>query len=98
MTNLDTKQIKDKAKRWLTILAKRSFITSLFLILLSVLLGGILYYRYIILLDKQEPQPSTVSLKFRQEVYKNVLDEWEKMNENFEGGGLKNYLDPFSPR
>ncbi len=90
------KKIKASCKALPWVLAERSFLTSLILILLVLVLGGILYYRYDYLASKNEPKPDEVSLKLQKETYLSVLAEWQDRQAKFDAAGFKNWPDPFS--
>jgi hypothetical protein len=60
-----------------------------------MILGGILYYRYYYLVDKNGVQSSEVSLKIQQEAYLSVLAAWQQRQAKFEAADFKNWPDPF---
>jgi hypothetical protein len=89
------KKIKVFFKRTLWMLAEKSFLLSLFLILLSFIIGGTIFYKYYILAMREEPQASESSLKLKNQAYEDIINEWEKRQKEFNGADLKNYPDPF---
>jgi len=93
---INPKQIKAFGGALPRVLAEKSFLASLLLILLALVLGGILYYQYDFLISKNEPQPNEVSLKLQQKAYLSVLAEWQSRQVKFESADFKNWPDPFS--
>ena len=89
------KQIEASCRAIPRVLAERSFLASLLFLLLALVLGGILYYRYDFLASKNEPQPNEVSLKLQREAYLSVLTEWQEGLTKFESADFKNWSDPF---
>jgi len=92
---INTGKTKWRLKKIIRTLAERSFLTSLFLIILALAIGGALFYKYNVLLNRYEPKAGESILKLQKQIYQNVLDEWERMNENFGKVDFKNYVNPF---
>jgi len=78
-----------------TILAKHFLLTCLFLLLFSLILGGILSYKYIILTKKVEPQVFSKSSLLDEKIYEEVLKAWRQAAERFNETDLKEYPDSF---
>lgn len=89
------KNIVDNFKRTVWILAEKSFLISVFLILLSICVGGIIYYKYYILAIRSEPQAAETSLKLNIQAYQDTIKEWGEREKMFNGANLKNYPNPF---
>jgi hypothetical protein len=94
---IKTKKIKDWFFKLPLALAKRSFLVSLVLILFALVFGGLVFYKYDILANKNSPQPEVVSLKFADAAYQRILAEWQARQEKFEAADFRNYPDPFYP-
>jgi hypothetical protein len=92
------KKIKNIIKNLPKILAEHVFLTLLGGLLLSLLLGAIIFYQYSVLVLKQTPEIIVIekSLKFDKEIYEVVLNEWQKRKEKFLEADTKKYPDPFN--
>jgi len=89
------KQNNHRLHRFCRFLAERAFLTFLILLLLSLLLGGLLFYKYSFLTAKAEPADIHQASRFKEEVYQGVVDEWQSREERFEAADTKEYLDAF---
>jgi hypothetical protein len=94
---IKVKKIKEWFAKLPLALAERSFLVSLILILLALALGGIFFYKYDVLANKNTPQPEAISLKFENGSYQRILAEWQTRQEKFEAADFRNYPDPFYP-
>ena len=86
-----------KIKKIPLILGRNIFLCILILILIDILIGGFLFYKYVILIDTKELKIISVYNKFKENTYWSVLKEWEK-RENISINLLlsdKSYIDPF---
>ncbi|MDP2967333.1 MAG: hypothetical protein Q8N87_02900 [bacterium] len=88
-------KIKIFFKKLPRILGEKAFLTFLFLLFISLILGGIIFYKYSILAEKAEPRIIEKPLQFKEKVYQKVLDEWEAREKRFKETELKEYPDPF---
>jgi len=77
------------------ILGENAFLTFLFLLLLSLIIGGIIFYKYSILSEKVEAEIIEKPLQFKEGVYRKVLDEWEAREKRFRESELREYPDLF---
>ena len=69
--------------------------TSLILFLISLILGGILFYKYIIFVQKKQfevPQKESI---IKEDIYKEILKNWQEQEKRFNEDGFKEYSDPF---
>lgn len=82
-------------KKILWNLGNHAFLVILALILLEVLFGGLMFYKYVFLADAQAPQASSNSFQFAEGVYQNILSQWQKRSQNFQDYSQKNYQSPF---
>jgi len=67
------------------------------LIFLSILIGGLVFYEYGWLPEKEVLSIAPKPLKFQKTLYQNILKEWESRQEKFEKIDSKEYLDLFQP-
>jgi len=89
------KKIKDFLKKLPRNLAEHSFSTILELFFLSLIFGSFVFYNYIFLVKKTEPQIIKKPLQFEEKIYQKVLTEWEERERNFKEADFKEYPDPF---
>jgi hypothetical protein len=92
---ISVKKIKEKIWDFEGYCAERIFTTSLAAIFLALILGGILFYKYDILLDKSQMGPGVVSIKLQTQNYQKITEKWQQMQNNFSNADLKNYFNPF---
>ncbi|MCX6764663.1 MAG: hypothetical protein NTU58_03075 [Candidatus Nealsonbacteria bacterium] len=76
-------------------LAKHSFLTFFIFFLLDVVLGGIVFYKYVILIEKTKVENLKTPLKFDHANYQEVLNQWDKRQKNLEKIDSKQYINPF---
>ncbi|MBU4299410.1 hypothetical protein KJ636_05205 [Patescibacteria group bacterium] len=88
-------KIKVFLKKLPRILGERAFLTFLGLLFLSLLFGGSLFYYYDILIQKQKTEVQFKPERFKEEVFNNVLKEWEEREKRLKEAELKEYLNPF---
>ena len=76
------------------ILARHPFLTCLFLFILSLIIGGLLFYKYIILAQKIKPELLEISV-LKENDYREVLEVWQRQEKKFNEADLKEYPDSF---
>jgi len=92
---IKTKKIKEFFKKLPQVLAERAFLTFLFLFLIVLIIGGIVFYKYNVLAKKAEPQILEQPLQFQEKTYQSVLKIWQEKEKRFEAADFKEYLNPF---
>lgn len=92
---IKTKKIKNFLRSLPKILALHPFLTFWSLLSIALILGGFIFYRYSILAEKPETEPSKGLLKFKQEACQEVVNQWQQRKENLENINLKQYINPF---
>ena len=91
---LDSYVIKIKKIPW--ILGKNSFLYILIFILIDILIGEFLFYKYVLLIETEEPKIISTSDKFKENIYQSVLEEWQNRENILKDSLLnENYTDPF---
>ena len=95
LPKLKTKKIKDFFKKLLRALGEKVFLTFLGLLLISLILGGIVFYKYSILIKKTKPKIIEKPLQFKEKTYQEVLKIWQEKEKRFEDTDFKIYPDPF---
>lgn len=88
-------RIKKFLEKFLLSIVKHDFLTSLFLFLLSLVFGGILFYKYCILTKRAEPEALEQSFLIKKEVYQDVLKVWQENEKKIQEADFKEYPDPF---
>lgn len=81
---------KIKSINWKAILLKtpwflgrHAFLIILLLMALSIALGGVLFYNYVILVKQQQPETGKSSIKFREDIYNSIINKFnEEAKEN----------------
>jgi len=76
-------------------LARHSFLTFLIFLFLDFTLGGIVFYKYVILIEKTKVETLRTPLRFDMANYQEVLNQWEKRQKNLEKIDSKQYINPF---
>ena len=90
-------KIKEFLSAALKLAAERLFFTFIILILIALLLGLSAFYKYGILPQKAKPEIGAGSVRFEENIYQKILEEWASRGERFEAAKTKEYLNPFSP-
>jgi len=88
-------KVKAIFKKFPRILGEHSFLTFLFLLFISLVLGGIIFYKYSILAEKAETQTIKKPLQFEEEIYQKILNEWGNRENKFKEAELKEYPELF---
>jgi hypothetical protein len=89
------KKINFNLGKIILLIAEKSFLFSVFFILVSLLVGIYLFYNYYYLPIKNEPQAAGNSLKIDERAYQSILSEWDSRQKKFESADYKNYINPF---
>jgi hypothetical protein len=74
---------------------KHAFLSVLILILLDVILGVGLFYKYVYLAENKVEQIDKGSFQFRDEVYQKALNQWQARDEKLKNYLQINYPSPF---
>lgn len=77
------------------IVAEQAFLATLVFIMLALLLGGLIFYKSCILVEKVEPEIEKPPAQFDVKLCQEVLREKENQQKRFEGADSKEYPDPF---
>ena len=85
----------EKIKKIPWILGSYAFSIILILILLNLILGEFLLYKYVISIKIDEPKIVENALKFKYGAYQKVLKKWGEKEEKFKEFTAKKYFSPF---
>ena len=72
-------------------IAEHAFLISLFLFLISSILGGTIFYKYGILIQGIEPESEMFSVQFKEDLYRDFLREQAIREEKFNAADYKEY-------
>lgn len=88
-------EVKEFGRKLPWLMAEHIFLAAIVLVLLSLLVGALLFYQYQILVQKTAPEVKTEIIGFQENLYQEVLTEWQEREERFEQAQTKEYPDPF---
>lgn len=88
-------KIKEFFKKLPMISGKHAFFTFLVFLLLALILGGFVFYKYSILIEKLEPQLLEKPIQFNEKIYQKILKIWEEREKVFKETETKTYSNPF---
>ncbi len=69
-------------KKILWILGSRAFWVILFFIFIDLILGGLVFYKYVFLAEKEKPAISQKIIKFDEKTYQEVLIKLQTKEQN----------------
>lgn len=78
---------------WL--IGEQPFLAFLALLFISLMIGGLSFYKYNILIQKIEPEVIELPLQFGEGPCQEILEEWETREKKFAETQIKEYPDPF---
>ena len=91
--NLTRRMSRIKKLPW--IFGMHAFLTLLVLILLTLILGALIFYKYNVLIKKEEPKVIEKPLQLEEKTYQKIVSEWQKREKRFIEASQKEYSDPF---
>lgn len=89
------KQINAFVKKLPKKLAEKAFLTFLGLFVLSLIFGGLIFYKYSINQKTELIENGKIGLKFKSETYQKILQVWQNNEEQFEKIDTKQYFNLF---
>jgi hypothetical protein len=92
---LKLKKIRKFLNRLPRVLGENVFFTFLGLLVIALILGGLIFYKYSILAIKTEPKVTEKPLQFQGKNYQAVLKIWQEKEKKFNEVNLKEYPNPF---
>lgn len=102
MKNIDFKQlllraeiILSDAKKILWFIGEHAFLAILFLILLDVIFGAFLFYKYLSLAETKTVRVNSAYFQFNDNTYQKVLKQQEIRSQKLEESLQKDYPSPF---
>ena len=76
--------------------ARRPLPIIIVLFLVSLLWGVSVFYKYVILPEKEEPEEQKRTLQIEESAYQEILSGLEEREENLKEADSKEYSDPFN--
>ncbi|MFH1968302.1 MAG: hypothetical protein ABIJ84_02865 [bacterium] len=76
-------------------LGRHAFWVIIFLVFLSMALGWLLFYNYIITPENRQPETRKGLLSFREDVYQKVLNQRELSDQKLKQPQAEDRLNPF---
>lgn len=86
-----------KIANFIEILAQRAFLVFLIFFLLSLIIGGVLFLKYYILVQEKTLEIIEKPVEFNLTIYNEVLKIWQEREDKFQKANFKEYFDPFNP-
>lgn len=86
-----------RTKFFLRVLGENAFIFILIFILIEIIFGEFLFYKYIFAVRVREPQITGNLIEFQEKTYQFILGERQKREEMFKDSLKEAYSDPFFP-
>ena len=77
------------------ILGEKAFLTFLGFLIIFLIFGALLFYKYIFLAEKVQPEITEGPLQFNEELFQEILQKFEEKQRKFEETKTKAYPDPF---
>lgn len=90
-TNAGFKKIKKIPKT----LAEHLFLVFFGFLIIDLIIGSFVFYKYYLLIENSEVNISEKVLKFEENTYQEVLDQWQTREENLKSINSKEYFNPF---
>jgi len=88
-------KVKNLLKELPTFLAVHAFLAFLAFFILALILAGIVFYRYNILIEKENPEVSYKESQFKEKSLNNIMEILEEREKKFNEADSKQYLNPF---
>lgn len=90
------KSLKEFLKKSPRMLAEHTFLSFLIFLLISLILGGLIFYKYSILAEVPEQLGEGEKFfQFDETTYQKILSTWQLRNEKFSEIASTTYPDPF---
>ena len=89
------KKIKNFLKYLPRIIGGHAFLTSLMLFFIAAILGGLVFYKYSILVEQRKSEFSENLLYFDEKSFEAVLKIWQDREIKFQEADSRRYSNPF---
>ena len=88
-------KIKSGIIKFFWFLGEQVFVAFLILMMISLLIGGFIFYKYYLIPKKKSPSTVESPLRFNEKLYKKVLEKLKERERKVMEADLKTYPDPF---
>jgi len=78
------------------VLGKRAFLTFLGLLVVFLIFSAFLFYKYIFLIEKIQPEITEKPLQFDEKGIQEILKKFEEVEKELKETEFKQYPDPFT--
>ncbi|MDP2663910.1 MAG: hypothetical protein Q8P08_00420 [bacterium] len=95
ISRIELKKIQSFFKKLPKVLVKNMFLSYLGFLLVSFVIGFVIFYYYSLSVEQSFEISEDELLKFDRDTYQKVLFEWQKRNERFSQIETKEYPNPF---
>ena len=69
--------------------------SSFLFLFIALLIGGFLFYRYVLLAQRMDFKDISPEPLLKEDVYNEVFKAWQEQEENFKAADAKEYPNPF---
>jgi hypothetical protein len=91
------RKIKEFSNKSLRFLGEHFFFSFLLIFLLTLILGGFIFYHYVFLAETTEHNIFEITIFFNEEAYEKVLEEWGNREKKIQEIDSGQYSNPFAP-
>lgn len=88
-------KIKDLLVKLPRILGEKAFLTFLGLLIIFLIFGAFLFYKYIFLVERIQPEAVDSYLQFDENLFQKISKKFNERERNFKITETKEYPDPF---
>ena len=92
---IEVKNIRQFVTKTLKGIGDYAFLFFIGLVIFGLIFGGLVLYGYNSSIKKPVEQFTGRNNQFNEDIYKNILEEWNKREERLNGIDSKTYIDPF---
>lgn len=78
------------------ILGERAFLTFLGFLIIFLIFGAFLFYKYIFSVERAQPEILEKPLQFNEKLFQEILEKFEERAKKLEETELKEYPNPFT--
>jgi hypothetical protein len=79
----------------LWLLGKHAFWVILIFMLITILVGEFLIFRYVFSVATKVPEITVIPTRFKEPMYEAVLKEWQERQQMYSSAINQNYSNPF---
>ena len=95
MKKIKVDKLKNFLKKLPKNLAEHAFRSFMILVAFALIFGGVLFYKYSVLIEKKEPEIFKRPIQFKKDILEKVSDKWAEREIKFNEANTKEYPDLF---